>query len=130
MNLLALPGLDHEAAHDSAHDAATPGLLRQAIERIAEQAERADRVIKTVHDFVRRDRTMLDQVLLNLACNDLYAMQTTHGDTATRRRARVRARTAGRGHGVPRRPGGAPPSRKRRNSGFNTGRFDPDRLIA
>ena len=30
------------------------GLLRHALERIAEQAERAGRVIKSVHDFVRR----------------------------------------------------------------------------
>ena len=112
MNLLADP------------DAATPGLLRQALERIAEQAERAGRVIKSVHDFVRRreqqheslaaaallesvlplarlqarksgtrieldlpppgspplrvrcDRTMLEQVLLNLARNGIQAMET------------------------------------------------------
>ena len=29
-------------------------MLRQAAQRIAEQAERAGRVIKSVHDFVRR----------------------------------------------------------------------------
>ena len=97
-------------------------MLRQALERISEQAERAGRVIKSVHDFVRRreqlhealgtdalieavlplvrlqarksgtrievdlplpparapvvrcDRTMLEQVLLNLARNGLQAM--------------------------------------------------------
>ena len=102
-------------------DTATPGLLRQALERIAEQAERAGRVIKSVHDFVRRreqlhesitadvlieavlplvrlqarksgtrieldlpakpprvrcDRTMLEQVLLNLTRNGIQAMET------------------------------------------------------
>jgi two-component system sensor histidine kinase DctS len=35
-------------------DEHTPALLRQALVRIAEQAERAGRVIKSVHDFVRR----------------------------------------------------------------------------
>jgi two-component system sensor histidine kinase DctS len=97
----------------------TPALLRQGLSRIAEQAERAGRVIKSVHDFVRRrnqaheviaadalidsvlplvrlqarksgariemdiahpvprlriDRTMVEQVLLNLARNALQAM--------------------------------------------------------
>ncbi len=95
-------------------------LLRQALARIAEQAERAGRVIKSVHDFVRRreqqrepisaqalldavlplarlqarksgtridtvvqgtpqvlcDRTMVEQVLLNLARNAVQAMET------------------------------------------------------
>jgi len=100
----------------------TRGLLRQAAQRIAEQAERAGRVIKSVHDFVRRreqareairvdelidsvlplvrlqarksgtrieldlptplprvvcDRTMLEQVLLNLTRNGIQAMETT-----------------------------------------------------
>jgi two-component system, LuxR family, sensor histidine kinase DctS len=101
-------------------DPDTPGLLKQALERIAEQAERAGRVIKSVHDFVRRreqlhenidadkllqavlplaqmqarksgckvelqvldgsaarvrcDRTMVEQVLLNLARNGIQAM--------------------------------------------------------
>ncbi|MBI3153842.1 MAG: PAS domain S-box protein [Burkholderiales bacterium] len=96
-------------------------LLRQALERIAEQAERAGRVIKSVHDFVRRreqqhetvgadqlvdavlplvrlqarksgtrvevelpqpaprvrcDRTMVEQVLLNLTRNGIQAMES------------------------------------------------------
>lgn len=95
------------------------GELRQAMQRIAEQADRAGRVIKSVHDFVRRraqareavppqalveavlplvnlqarklgvrvdcrleaglprvlcDRTMVEQVLLNLARNAMQAM--------------------------------------------------------
>ncbi|RQO54660.1 PAS domain-containing sensor histidine kinase [Paucibacter sp. KBW04] len=102
-----------------AHDAQTPELVRQAVSRIAEQAERAGRVIKSVHDFVRRrdqsretigvdqlfeavlplvrlqarksgarievdlprpaprvrcDRTMVEQVLLNLTRNGIQAM--------------------------------------------------------
>jgi two-component system sensor histidine kinase DctS len=102
------------------HDAQTGALLRQAAERIAEQAERAGRVIKSVHDFVRRreqshepvrcdllveavlplvrlqarksgtrvdidmpqpvpralcDRTMVEQVLLNLTRNGIQAME-------------------------------------------------------
>src|SRR5690606_23166466 len=93
--------------------------VRQAVARIAEQADRAGRVIKSVHDFVRRrvqarewvtpqalveailplvnlqarklgvrvesrvaddlpgllcDRTMVEQVLLNLARNAMQAM--------------------------------------------------------
>ncbi|MGY4831285.1 two-component system sensor histidine kinase NtrB [Sphaerotilaceae bacterium SBD11-9] len=100
----------------------TRGLLRQAAQRIAEQAERAGRVIKSVHDFVRRreqareairvdeliesvlplvrlqarksgthieldlptppprvvcDRTMVEQVLLNLTRNGIQSMETT-----------------------------------------------------
>ncbi|MDO9253846.1 MAG: PAS domain S-box protein [Hydrogenophaga sp.] len=96
-----------------------PGELRQAMQRIGEQAERAGRVIKSVADFVRRreqvreaiapaslidailplldlqakkqgirvqtqiapgcppvlcDRTMIEQVLLNLARNGVQAM--------------------------------------------------------
>ncbi len=95
-------------------------LLHQAAQRIAEQAERAGRVIKSVHDFVRRreqpreawrvdvlidavlplarlqarksgtrievdlpaqplrvvcDRTMIEQVLLNLTRNGIQAME-------------------------------------------------------
>ena len=101
-------------------DGQTPELVQQAMTRIAEQAERAGRVIKSVHDFVRRrqqaheviaadlliesvlplvrlqarkcgarialdiaqpvprvrvDRTMVEQVLLNLARNGLQAME-------------------------------------------------------
>lgn len=101
-------------------DAATWAMLRQAVERIAEQAERAGRVIKSVHGFVRRrersreaisadllieavlplvrlqarksgtrievecprpaprvwaDRTMVEQVLLNLTRNGIQAME-------------------------------------------------------
>jgi two-component system sensor histidine kinase DctS len=112
LNLLAEP------------DDQTPVLLQQALERIGGQAERAGRVIKSVHDFVRRreqlhetvdadqlleavlplarmhshksgtrieintagaghpvarvrcDRTMVEQVLLNLARNGIQAMET------------------------------------------------------
>jgi two-component system sensor histidine kinase DctS len=99
----------------------TLALVRQAMERIAEQAERAGRVIKSVHGFVRRreqarevmgadqliesvmplvrlqarksgtrieldlprpaprvlaDRTMVEQVLLNLTRNGIQAMES------------------------------------------------------
>ncbi len=105
-------------------DEQTPALLQQALSRIAEQADRAGRVIKSVHAFVRRrdqlhetvaadrlfeavlplvrlqarksgarievdlptasakspvvrcDRTMVEQVLLNLSRNGLQAMET------------------------------------------------------
>jgi two-component system sensor histidine kinase DctS len=120
LNLLAEP--------DALADVDNGPLLRQALERIAEQAERAGRVIKSVHDFVRRreqlhetlpaqtlleavlplarmqarksgarieldlpaagdvslgpralrvrcDRTMVEQVLLNLARNGIQAME-------------------------------------------------------
>jgi two-component system, LuxR family, sensor histidine kinase DctS len=120
-----------DAVTDAAPDAAGEmrALLRQALERIAEQAERAGRVIKSVHDFVRRreqqheaigadqlldavlplvrlqsrksaarieldlpspaprvlcDRTMVEQVLLNLTRNGIQAM-----DPATPPAARV-----------------------------------------
>ena len=43
-------------------DATTPAQLQQALGRIAEQAERAGRVIKSVHDFVRR-REQLHETL-------------------------------------------------------------------
>ncbi|HLO95712.1 MAG TPA: ATP-binding protein [Burkholderiaceae bacterium] len=103
-----------------AADPQTPDMVRQAVSRIAEQAERAGRVIKSVHDFVRRreqaresiavarlfdavlplirlqarksgtrielhlpeglpalrcDRTMVEQVLLNLSRNGIQAME-------------------------------------------------------
>ncbi|HEX6364037.1 MAG TPA: ATP-binding protein [Albitalea sp.] len=109
LNLMAQPGEDTEA------------MVRQAVGRIAEQAERAGRVIKSVHDFVRRreqvrepvrcsdlvdavlplvrlqarksgtridvemphpaprvmaDRTMVEQVLLNLTRNGIQAMES------------------------------------------------------
>lgn len=102
-------------------DEETLAMLRQAAQRIAEQAERAGRVIKSVHDFVRRreqsreslradllfdavmplvrlqarksgtrivldlgdppprvvcDRTMVEQVLLNLTRNGIQAMES------------------------------------------------------
>ena len=115
-------------------DSTTPELLHEALQRIAEQAERAGRVIKSVHDFVRRreqlretlgvdllleavlplvrlqarksgtrvdvelgppvprvvcDRTMVEQVLLNLARNAIQAMENS--DLAARvLRIRVR----------------------------------------
>ena len=116
-------------------DADTPALLRQAMQRVAEQAERAGRVIKSVHDFVRRreqlreslgvdllldavlplvrlqarksgtqvltdlpqpaprvlcDRTMVEQVLLNLARNAIQAME--HGSDPAARVLRIRVR--------------------------------------
>ncbi len=113
----------------------TRAMLRQALVHIAAQAERAGRVIKSVHDFVRRreqqreavgvdtlidavlplvrlqarksgtrvdtelpapaprvlcDRTMVEQVLLNLARNAVQAMEGS-GDAASRvMRIRVR----------------------------------------
>ena len=119
----AAGSLNLMAAADSApdrSDAELLGLLRQAVGRIAEQAERAGRVIKSVHGFVRRreqsreaisadqlieavlplvrlqarksgaqievdiarpvptvmaDRTMVEQVLLNLTRNGIQAME-------------------------------------------------------
>ena len=109
-----------DAQADGTDGSDTLPLLRQAAQRIAEQAERAGRVIKSVHDFVRRreqsreavradllidavlplvrlqarksgtrieldlprpmprvvcDRTMLEQVLLNLTRNAIQAME-------------------------------------------------------
>ncbi len=118
-----------------APDAETAAMLQQAAQRIAEQAERAGRVIKSVHDFVRRreqaresvrvdvlfdavlplvrlqarksgtrievelpeppprvlcDRTMIEQVLLNLTRNGIQAMES-HAEIAHRvLRMRVR----------------------------------------
>ena len=111
LNLMSSPDEDPAALHT---------LLRGALSRIAEQAERAGRVIKSVHGFVRRresareamavdqlidavlplvrlqarksgtrievqvprpvprvlaDRTMLEQVLLNLTRNGIQAME-------------------------------------------------------
>lgn len=109
------------ASRAAADDRSLRPLLRQALSRIAEQAERAGRVIHSVHAFVRRrerarealsaaqlvesvlplvrlqarksgtrieldiatpaprvvcDRTLVEQVLLNLTRNGLQAMET------------------------------------------------------
>jgi two-component system sensor histidine kinase DctS len=116
-------------------DDATPAMLHEALQRIAEQAERAGRVIKSVHDFVRRreqlrealgveqlieavlplvrlqarksgtqidtdlpqpaprvlcDRTMVEQVLLNLARNAIQAMEQNADPASRVLRIRVR----------------------------------------
>ncbi|MDW5441049.1 PAS domain S-box protein [Polaromonas sp. SM01] len=113
LNLLQNAAADGQQPHDRED-------LQLAMRRIAEQAERAGKVIKSVHDFVRRreqvrepiaprllldavmplvslqarklgvrvvmqvdmtcgpvlcDRTMVEQVLLNLARNGMQAMQ-------------------------------------------------------
>ncbi len=110
-------------------------MLQHAAQRIAEQAERAGRVIKSVHDFVRRreqarepvradvlidavlplvrlqarksgtrveldmpdppprvvcDRTMLEQVLLNLTRNGIQAME--QNTDVAQRELRIRVR--------------------------------------
>jgi two-component system sensor histidine kinase DctS len=125
LNLLADPlaagvAPGAEGAAIAPADTELLAMLRHALERIAEQAERAGRVIKSVHDFVRRrhqahevlaadlliesvlplvrlqarksgarieldvvqpvprvrvDRTMVEQVLLNLARNGIQAME-------------------------------------------------------
>ena len=114
----ALNLLDRRDGHDEDEQRQT--MVREANARIAEQAERAGRVIKSVHDFVRRreqaheavqadqlieavlplvrmqarksnarvfvecaepvptvhcDRTLVEQVLLNLARNAIQAME-------------------------------------------------------
>lgn len=113
--------------------------LQLAMRRIAEQAERAGKVIKSVHDFVRRrdqvrepvapralldaviplislqarklgvrvliqvdescepvlcDRTMVEQVLLNLARNGMQAMQSTDKSRRADRLLILRVRPA------------------------------------
>ena len=118
-------------------DEATQRMILQAIDRIAEQAERAGRIIKSVHDFVRRrehvreairadqiieavmplvrlqtrksaarveidwpappapmprvvcDRTMVEQVLLNLTRN---AVQSMEAEPLERRVLSIRVR--------------------------------------
>lgn len=112
-------------------------MIREAMQRVAEQAERAGRVIRSVQDFVRRreqsrehvgcgqlveavlpllrmqarksaarleiafgdpaprvtcDRTMIEQVLLNLTRNALQAMESEPVD---RRVVKIAARTHG-----------------------------------
>ncbi len=133
--------IDDAGDGPAAAGAELPALLRQALARIAEQAERAGRVIKSVHDFVRRreqardavaaatlvdgvlplvrlqarksgtrvevvlpaaplppvagDRTMLEQVLLNLARNGIQAMET--GTGPAERVLEIRVAPAGAG---------------------------------
>lgn len=132
---------------DAAAERGTPGgfdsemqdMMRQTLSRIAEQAERAGRTIKSVHDFVRRreqareamsaallieavlplvrlqarksgtrievdmppqpprvwaDRTMVEQVLLNLTRNAIQAMESAATPVAERR-LRIVVRSAG-----------------------------------
>ena len=122
-------GLDAESSED----------LELAMRRIAEQAERAGKVIKSVHDFVRRrdqarepiapqalldaimplvslqarklhlqidtrlepglplvvcDRTMVEQVLLNLARNAMQAVGLDESMTANERKVLMQVRRA------------------------------------
>jgi len=141
-----------DAPHVPAEDR---DMLRQAVARIAEQAERAGRTIKSVHDFVRRreqareavaparlidavlplvrlqarksgtrievdaaadlpdvtvDRTMIEQVLLNLTRNGIQAMETEatpagsrvlHIGAALRVPASIEFTVADAGPGIP-----------------------------
>ena len=128
----------------SATGAALSDDLQLAMSRIAEQAERAGKVIKSVHDFVRRrdqprevvepralleavmplvglqarklsvrvaidvdaqcapvlcDRTMVEQVLLNLSRNGMQAMQHHEGSGAAPGTLTLRVRpAASKGH--------------------------------
>ena len=120
LNLLEHERSDIEAVPAEPLKSSLKGDMQLAMRRIAEQAERAGRVIKSVHDFVRRreqarepvepralfdaimplvglqarklgvrvdidvagdcgrvlcDRTMVEQVLLNLSRNGMQAMQ-------------------------------------------------------
>ncbi|RYX94561.1 MAG: PAS domain S-box protein [Comamonadaceae bacterium] len=120
-------------------DAGSGDDLEQAMRRIAEQAERAGKVIKSVHDFVRRrdqarepvapqalldaimplvslqarklrlhigtkfepglppvmcDRTMVEQVLLNLARNAMQAVSVDETLTAADRTVQMQVRRA------------------------------------
>ncbi|MGL6111633.1 MAG: PAS domain-containing sensor histidine kinase [Rubrivivax sp.] len=135
LNLIDQPDEDASALQCQAGEAETRALLRQALVRMAEQAERAGRVIKSVHDFVRRreqhreavgvdslldavlplvrlharksgtrvdtdlpqpaprvvcDRTMVEQVLLNLSRNAIQAMEGSTEPAARLLRIRVR----------------------------------------
>ena len=137
LNLLAAPEPEPPAQ--------TLALMHQALTRIAEQAERAGRVIKSVHDFVRRrnqaheviaadlliesvlplvrmqarksgarieldlvqpvprvkvDRTMVEQVLLNLARNALQSMEADTPLTARVLTLRVRLAAGAQGRWV------------------------------
>jgi two-component system, LuxR family, sensor histidine kinase DctS len=129
LNLLDAPeASDHEMMRQASDE--DKASLRQALGRIAEQADRAGRTIKSVHDFVRRreqsreavaasalidavlplvrlqarksgtrieldvlqpaprvvaDRTMVEQVLLNLTRNGIQAMETDATPAAARR---------------------------------------------
>ena len=47
-------------------DAQTAAMLHQALERIAEQAERAGRIIKSVHHFVRRREQQRETIAADL----------------------------------------------------------------
>ena len=131
------------ARHSAVHEVTSVGVdisdLQQAMSRIAEQAERAGRVIKSVHDFVRRrdqtrepvepralldaimplvslqarklsvrvvievdpacarvlcDRTMVEQVLLNLSRNGMQAMQNMDSTDNAARLLTLRVRPA------------------------------------
>ena len=128
LNLLDDAGVDHGASRSQ--DGGMHAMMRQTLLRIAEQAERAGRTIKSVHDFVRRreqvreamsaallidavlplvrlqarksgarievdmpaqaprvwaDRTMVEQVLLNLTRNAIQAMESDATPLAARR---------------------------------------------
>lgn len=126
-----------ETPDDPPADLDTQLMIRQAVARIAEQAERAGRVIRSVHQFVRRrerlrenvragelieavlplvrltarrshtrievdvpeppprvscDRTMVEQVLLNLARNGIQAMEEDEALPLNQRALRLEVR--------------------------------------
>jgi two-component system sensor histidine kinase DctS len=137
LNLLEAPEATTAGAAPPMPAAELNAMLRQALARIAEQADRAGRTIKSVHDFVRRreqareavsaamlidavlplvrlqarksgtlidvqmpsppprvraDRTMVEQVLLNLTRNGIQAMESEATPLAARAlRLKVRA---------------------------------------
>ena len=129
-----------ETPDDPPSDLDTQLMIRQAVARIAEQAERAGRVIRSVHQFVRRrerlrenvragelieavlplvrltarrsntrievdvpeppprvscDRTMVEQVLLNLARNGIQAMEEDDTLPLNQRTLRLEVRQTG-----------------------------------